>query len=118
MSNRIPVTLLAAMATLTLSAPLMAQARSTAGSAALDAAVVARPADQRAAVTAALTSPQALAAAERLGMNADQVTARVAALDEPAVGQLSDRILAGGNSTVVISTTAIIIGLLILILLT
>lgn len=112
------VVLFVAFATITVSAPLSAQSRSTASSATLEAAVAARPSVSRAAVTAVLTSSQAVATAQRLGLNADELSARVAALNDDSVQQISDRILEGGSETVIISTTAIIIGLLILILLT
>jgi hypothetical protein len=101
-----------------VSAPLSAQGRSTAPGATLEAAVVARPASNRAAISAALTSSQAVVAAKRLGMAADELSDRVAALDDASVQQLSNRILVGGASTVVISTTTIIILLLVLILIT
>jgi hypothetical protein len=117
-SKMLPMSLLVAAATMTLSAPLTAQGKSTISSAALDAAVAARPAGNRAVVTSALSSTQAVAAAGRLGMNSDQLTARIAALDDVSAQQLADRILAGGRANLVISTTAIIIILLILILLT
>jgi len=113
-----PVALCAAFAAITVSVPMSAQGRSTANRTTLDAAVAARPSTSRAAVTAALATPEALSAARRLGLSAEDVSARVATLDDNAVQQISDRILAGGDSKVVISTTAIIIVLLILILLT
>ncbi len=113
-----PVALLAALATLTVTAPVSAQSRSTVNSATLDAAVAARPAPDRAAVTAALTSSRAVAVAGRLGLSADELSIRVAALDDNSMQQISDRILAGGSSTVVISTTTIIIVLLVIILIT
>jgi len=117
-SKILPMAILAAAAAMTLSAPLSAQGRSTISSAALDAAVAARPADSRAMVSSALSSAQAVAVAGRLGMNSDQLAARIAALDDVSAQQLADRILAGGRANLVISTTAIIIILLVLILLT
>lgn len=117
MSIRIRSFLVAAITTAALVMPLTAQGRSTTTSAALDAAVAARPATDRALVSFALTSNEAVAVAGRMGMNADAVNARVAALDDASAQQLADRIRAGG-SNLVISTTAIIIILLVLILVT
>ena len=117
MSKIMPVTLLVALATITVSTPLPAQGRSTANSAVLDAAVVSGPADSRAALTAALTSSEGLAAASKLGMSADELSVRIAALDDATAQQLSDQYLAGGDKKVVIGTTAIIIILLVLIIL-
>lgn len=117
MSKITPVTLLVALATITLSAPLPAQSRSTATSATLDAAVASRADDSRAALTAALTSSEGLAAAGKLGVSADELSARIAALDDATAQQLSDQFLAGGDKNVVIGTTAIIIILLVVIIL-
>jgi hypothetical protein len=113
--NRIPVAVFAALAILTVSAPLAAQGRSTVTTATLEAAVVAPRTTPRAAVQAVLTSGTA---ASQVGLSAEQVSTRIAALDDATIQQLHERILAGGASNVVISTTAIIIILLILILLT
>ena len=110
-------TMLVAIATIVMSAPLRAQSRSTADSTTLDAAVSARPVAGHSALTTALGSPEAVVAAGRLGLSPDELAARIAAIDESTAQQLSDRVLAGG-ANVVISTTAIIIILLILILLT
>jgi hypothetical protein len=117
-SKMLPMSMLVAAATMTLSAPLPAQGKSTISSTALDAAVAARPASSRAVVASALSSSQAVAVAGRLGMSSDQLKARIAALDDVSAQQLADRILAGGRANLVISTTAIIIILLVLILLT
>ena len=116
MSLRIRLSLYMAVAAITIAVPLTAQGRSTATSAALDAAVASHPANDRAVVTSALSSSSAVAVAGSLGMSSDVVAARIAALDDATAQQLADRIRAGG-SNVVISTTAIIIVLLILILL-
>ena len=118
MSKTIPLSLLVALATITLSAPLPAQGRSTVNSAVLDAAVTTHPANSRAVITTALSSSKAVAAAGRMGMSSTDLTARVAALDDASAQQLAERILAGGRANLVISTTAIIIILLVLILLT
>ena len=118
MPKTIPLSMLVAVAAVTLSVPLAAQGRSTVNSTGLDAAVVARPATSRAVISTALSSPEAVAAAGRLGMSATDVSHRVAALDDASAQQVADRILAGGRANLVISTTAIIIILLVLILLT
>ncbi len=117
MSTHLVIPVLAALAMASISAPLTAQSRSTASSATLEAAVTASPSNGRAALTEALTSSTAITAAHTLGLTAGDIGARVAALDDASARQLGDRVLAGG-ANVVISTTAIIIGLLILILLT
>ena len=117
-----PMVLSIALATAMVSAPLSAQSRSVVTSATLENAVTApetvRPTTDRAAVTAALTSTHAIAAAKRLGVSAEELTARVAVLDEADVQRISERVLVGGSSTIVISTTTVIIALLILILIT
>lgn len=118
MPKIIPVALFVALAAITVSAPLSAQGRSTVDATVLNAAVAELPTTRRAAVAAVLTSDRAVAVAKRLGLSAEDVSARVAALDDQSVQQLDDRILAGGDSTVVIRTTTIIIVLLVLILLT
>jgi phosphoribosylcarboxyaminoimidazole (NCAIR) mutase len=99
-------------------APLDAQSRSAISSTSLDAAIATPASGPRATVNAALSSESAVAAAAQLGLTADDVADRVAALDDASVAELSEQILAGGHSTLVISTTTIIIVLLILILLT
>jgi hypothetical protein len=116
-SKHIPITLVAALAMMALSTPLVAQARSTVTPSGLDAAVTVQAPGSRAALTAALATDRSLAAAGRLGLTADDIATRVATLDDATVQQLTDRLLVGG-ANVVISTTAIIIVLLILILLT
>jgi hypothetical protein len=106
-----------AAAGLAVAAPLAAQTRSTVTTSTLDAAVAARPADSRAALTTALSSKESLALAGRLGLSADQLHARIAALDDASAQRLSEQALAGG-SNLVISTSAVIIILLLIILLT
>ena len=118
MSKLMPVVLFAALMTITLASPVSAQKRSTADAAVLDAAVAARPDRNRAVVTSALTSSDGLAAAARMGLSPDALTARIAALDDASAQKVADQILAGGDERIIISTTAVIIGLLILILLT
>lgn len=118
MSRQLSTFLLAAVAAVTLSAPLAAQSRSTIDAGTLDGAVAARPANNRAIVSSALTSSSALTTAASLGLSRSALETRIASLDDASAQQLAEKILAGGDSTVVISTTAIIIGLLLLILLT
>lgn len=108
--------LIAALAATALSAPLSAQARSTVTTATLDATIRGSAVNNRSLVVGALSSSDAIAAAGKLGVSPTQLSDRVAALDDASVNQYAERIRAGG-ANVVISTTAIIIGLLILILL-
>ena len=118
MSHHKSLYLLTAIAAISLASPLAAQTRSTVDAGTLNAAVAARPDRNRAAVTSALTSSRALAVAGSMGLSADGVASRIAALDDAGTKQVADEMLAGGENTVVISTTAIIIGLLLIILLT
>lgn len=120
--NRISTLLAAAL--LGVSAQAAAQKPATVSSATLDAAVAsARPQSNRAALRAFLATSEALGEAARLGVDAADLSAQVATLDDETVDRfarrhgLDNRVLAGGD-TIVISTTAVIIGLLILILLT
>jgi hypothetical protein len=117
-SKTYSVSLIAAFAAITLAAPLAAQTRSSIDVGTLDAAVATRRVDNRAAVTAALTSGSALTVAASMGLSPDAVANRIAALDDASAKKVADQILAGGDQTIVISTTAIIIGLLLIILLT
>jgi hypothetical protein len=98
--------------------PLAAQSRSTVDATMLDGAVSVRSDRNRAAVTAALTSPRALAVAGTMGLTADGLASRIASLDDAGMTQVADEVLAGGDSTIVVSTTAVIIALLLIILLT
>ena len=118
MSRKLSLSLLAAFAAISLTAPLSAQGRSTIDVSTLDGAVAARPVNNRAIVASALTSNNALASAASMGLSRSALETRIAALDDASAQQMAERILACGDSTVVISTTAIIIGLLLLILLT
>ena len=122
MSNHRTLSLLLA-AGLGLSAPLYAQGRSAATTAELEAAVAGRPAGTREAVRDFLALPQVQKVADRMGVSTADLSAGVASLDQASLDRIAqqtvvgDRPLAGGADTIVISTTAIIIGLLILILL-
>jgi hypothetical protein len=122
MSNHRTLSLLLAVAALGLSAPLHAQGRSAATTAELEAAVAGRPAGTREAVRDFLALPQVQKVADRMGVSTADLSAGVASLDQASLDRIAqqtvvgDRPLAGG-ANIVISTTAIIIGLLILILL-
>lgn len=109
--------LLAALALSVLTGPLAGQAASTIDPATLDAAVSAPPADARAVIGAALSSEWTMTAAATLGLDADELEGRIAALDDAAADRIAQRILAGG-STITISVTTLIIILLLLILIT
>ena len=118
MSKHMSLVLMAALATITFAAPVSAQKRSTADAQVLDAAVATRPDRNRAVVTSALTSSDGLAAAARMGLSPDALAARIATLDDASAQKVADQILAGGDDRIVLSTTAVIIGLLLIILLT
>jgi hypothetical protein len=118
MSQRFLSSIRVAIAVLTLSAPVSAQKRSTIDAGALDAAVVMHVNPNRTVVTSALTSTGALAVAANMGLSAEAVSNRVAALNDAEVQKMAEQILAGGDSKIVVSTTAIIIALLVLILVT
>ena len=111
------------LVTLSVATPLLAQARTAVSDAELDAAVTARPAGTRQAVQAFLATDQAKSVAGQLGVDASELSARVATVDQASLTQLAqgtaigDQILAGGANTVVISTTALIIILLVIIIL-
>jgi hypothetical protein len=119
MSKRLPFSLIAAVAALALASPVQAQDRSAVSGAELDAAVVADPAQEGVAVRQFLSTEQV-----QVGVSAADLAAHVAATDDATLarlaqqGGLDEQALAGGADRIVISTTAIIIGLLILILVT
>ena len=122
MSKHVKLPLFVAVAALGVTTPLLAQGRSAISSADLDAAVSARPAGNREAVRNFLATDQVRNVAGRMGVNASDLSARVATLDQNSIDQIAaqagagDKALAGGASTIVISSTVIIIALLILIL--
>ena len=118
MSSLASLSVLTAIAAISLSSPLAAQSRSTVDAGTLNAAVAARSDRNRDVVTSSLTSSRALALASSMGLSADGVESRIAALDDAGTKRVADEVLAGGDNTIVISTTAIIIGLLLIILLT
>ena len=105
---------------------VQAQTAHTAPQAALDAAVkqhVASADEDRAAILRVLERSEVKTVASRAGIDLRTVAGAVATLDATdlaavaAQAQQVDQALAGGASTIVISTTAIIVGLLVLILL-
>lgn len=122
MPNHRSLFMATAVLSLGLAAPLLAQDRSAVTPAQLDAAAAARPARAE-AIRNLLSTDQARTLAGRMGVSAEDLSARVASLDEATLSLLAERALAGerdlagGDSKVIISTTAIIIGLLVLILL-
>jgi hypothetical protein len=123
--TRTRLTVIIAAAALGFGTPALAQTRAVVTSAGLDAAVAARPAAAtRTALRTFLATDAARTEAARLGADAADLSAHVAGLDDAAIDQFaertgfSDRVLAGGDSRIVISTTAIIIALLVLILVT
>ena len=98
----------------------------TASQSAIDAALqqhVSTAAADRADVLRVLGNPEVTAVAEKAGLDLRRATTAVASLDGQDLTQLAaharqvDQALAGGQSKVTISTTVIIIGLLVLILL-
>lgn len=105
---------------------IQAQASHTASQSAIDAALqqhVSTAAADRADLLRVLGNPEVKAVAEKAGLDLRRATTAVASLDGQALTQLAaqarqvDQALAGGQSSVTISTTVIIIGLLVLILL-
>jgi len=109
---------------LSSAAPMAAQGRSAVSGAELERAVLARSARQtgnQETVQRFLRSDAVRQAGTRMGVNTDDLAAKVATLDESTLGTLADRTraadqqLAGGD-TIVISATVVIIALLIIIL--
>lgn len=114
-----------ALAVLVLqAAPLAAQSRSAVSSADLSSAVTDARSANRASILNFLQNDRVIAAAKDLGANIDDLSSKVATLDDATLSSVADRTraadmgLAGGKEYVIISTTAIIIILLILILVT
>ena len=105
---------------------IQAQASHTASQSAIDAALqqhVSTAAADRVDLLRVLGNPEVKAVAEKAGLDLRRATTAVASLDGQELTQLAaqarqvDQALAGGQSSVTISTTVIIIGLLVLILL-
>ncbi len=105
-------------------APLAAQSRSAVSSADLSSAVTEARSANRAAILNFLQTDRVMATAKDMGVNVDDLSGKVATLDDATLTQLAERTraadlgLAGGAEYVVISTTLIIIILLVLILIT
>ena len=124
MSSHRTKSMILAVAALGLATPILAQSRSAVTTAELEAAVTVPANGNRQTVRDFLARPEVQSVAGRMGVRASELSAAVATLDSASVDRIArqatanDRQLAGGaNHTIVISTTAIIIGLLILILL-
>ena len=123
--ERIRTSVLAILFTIAISLSVSAQ-QHVADQATLDQVVadhVRQKADDREAIRRVLEIEQVREVAEGAGVDLRRAETAVAALDDAEVGLLADQAravndaLAGGQSTVTISTTVIIIGLLVLILL-
>ena len=105
---------------------IQAQASHTASQSAIDAALqqhVSTAAADRADLLRVLGNTEVKAVAEKAGLDLRRATTAVASLDGQDLTQLAaqarqvDQALAGGQSSITVSTTVIIIGLLVLILL-
>ena len=123
--ERIQTSLLAMLFALAISLPLCAQ-QHVADQATLDQVVsdhVRQKAEDREAIRRVLEIQQVREVAEGAGLDLRRAETVVAALDDAEVGLIAAQAravkdaLAGGQSTVTISTTVIIIGLLVLLLL-
>jgi hypothetical protein len=103
---------------------MTAQDRSSVSAAELNAAVTAGPSAKAETVREILSGDQARKLAAAMGVTAEDLAARVDALDGPALDRLAEQagitesMVMRRRANVVISTTAIIIVLLVLILLT
>ena len=105
---------------------VQAQASHTASQSAIDAALqqhVSSAAVDRADVLRVLANPEVKAVADKAGLDLRRAATAVASLEGQQLTEIAaqarqaDQALAGGQSHVTISTTMIIIGLLVLILL-
>jgi hypothetical protein len=123
--ERIRTSVLAILFALAISLPLSAQ-QHVADQATLDQVVadhVRQKADDREAIRRVLEIEQVREVVEGAGLDLRRAETAVAALDDAEAGLIAAQaravndVLAGGQSTVTISTTVIIIGLLVLILL-
>ena len=123
--KRIRTSVVAPLFALTIWLPVSAQ-QHVADQATLDQVVadhVRQKADDREAIRRVLKSQQVGEVAEGIGFDLTRAETAVAALDDAEVGLIATQaravndVLAGGQSTVTISTTVIIIALLVLILL-
>jgi hypothetical protein len=123
--NGTRISVIALLSVLALSLPAAAQQPRTADQAILDQAIadhVRQTTDDREAVLRVLENDQVRRLAGQMGVDLKRAEAAVATLDDAELGAMAAQAravndaLAGGQSTVTISTTLIIIGLLILIL--
>ena len=123
--ERFRTSVLAMLFAIAISLPLSAQ-QHVADQATLDQVVaghVRQKADDREAIRRLLEIEQVREVAEGAGLDLERAATSVAALDDAEVGLIAAQaravndVLAGGQSTVTISTTVIIVGLLVLILL-
>ncbi|MGH9256790.1 MAG: hypothetical protein ACRD3C_19695 [Vicinamibacterales bacterium] len=124
--ERVRTSMIALLFALVVWLPVSAQQRHVADQATLDRVVaehVHQAADDREAIRRVLEIDQVRTLAEGVGLDLKRAEAAVATLDEAEVGIIAAQArtvndaLAGGQSSVTISTTVIIIGLLVLILL-
>ena len=123
--ERIRTSVLATLFALAISLPLSAQ-QHVADQATLDQVVaghVRQKADDRETIRRVLEIEQVREVVEGAGLDLRRAETAVAALDDAEVGLIAAQaravndVLAGGQSTVTISTTVIIVALLVLILL-
>ena len=119
------ISVIALLCAFSVSPSVSAQRRHAADQAILDQAIadhVQQTGDDREAILRALDNEQVRELAERVGLDLKRAEAAVARLDDVELGVLAARArtvndaLVGGQSHVTISTTVIIIGLLVLIL--
>ncbi len=124
--ERVRTSMIALLFALVVWLPVSAQQRHVVDQATLDRVVaehVHQAADDREAIRRVLEIDQVRTLAEGVGLDLKRAEAAVATLDEAEVGIIAAQArtvndaLAGGQSSVTISTTVIIIGLLVLILL-
>ena len=124
--KRVRTSVLTLLAAVVIPFPVAAQERHVVDETMLDQAVadhVRQTADEREAIRRVLANEEVRKLAEGVGLDLTRAEAAIATLDETELGpvaaqaQAVNDALAGGQSSVTISTTVIIIGLLILILL-
>jgi len=123
--NGTRISVIALLSVIVLSLPAAAQQSRTADQAILDQAIaehVRQTTDDREAVLRVLENDQVRRLAGQMGVDLKRAEAAVATLGDAELGAMAAQAravndaLAGGQSSVTISTTLIIIGLLILIL--
>jgi len=123
--GRIKKSVIALLFALLASLPVSAQQKHVADQAILDQVVadhVQQTADDREAILRVLEIDHVRKLAEGVGLDLKRAEAAVATLDDVEMGAIAAQArtvndaLAGGQSSVTISTTAIIVGLLVLIL--